>query len=166
MVSFMAFSGATPSSWGTRPRYRPVTPSCRTTYVKFFHSSRREIILQEANPMSGVFQNIDPPPPHCPASVCTPPPFGAGGGHTRWVERGVGVNILEDARHSSVLYICKYFVIHPIHSSFGRHSFVIDSSFIYHSVIHRSFIVLISYIHRHLLFINRYFTLVHLSSHS
>jgi hypothetical protein len=27
-----------------------------------------------------------------------------------WVERGVGVNILEDARHSSVLYICKYFV--------------------------------------------------------
>jgi hypothetical protein len=28
------------------------------------------------------------------------------------VERGVGVNILEDARHCSVLYICKYFVIH------------------------------------------------------
>ncbi len=40
--------------------------------------------------------------------VCTPPAFGAGGGHTRWVERGWGVNILEDARHS-VLYICKYF---------------------------------------------------------
>jgi hypothetical protein len=40
--------------------------------------------------MSGVFQNI-----------------GAGGGHTRWVERGVWkVTILEDARHSSVLYIC------------------------------------------------------------
>jgi hypothetical protein len=31
MVSFMAFSGATPNSWGTRPRYRPVTPSCLTT---------------------------------------------------------------------------------------------------------------------------------------
>jgi hypothetical protein len=30
------------------------------------------------------------------------------------VERGwggVGVNILEDARHSSVFYICKYFVV-------------------------------------------------------
>jgi hypothetical protein len=27
------------------------------------------------------------------------------------VERGRGVNILEDARHSSVLYIYKYFVI-------------------------------------------------------
>jgi hypothetical protein len=37
--------------------------------------------------MSGVFQNIDPPPPHSPPSVyeCVPPPpaFGAGGGHTR-----------------------------------------------------------------------------------
>jgi hypothetical protein len=33
--------------------------------------------------MSGVFQNIDPPPPN-------PPAFGAGRGHTRWVERGVG----------------------------------------------------------------------------
>jgi hypothetical protein len=37
------------------------------------------------------------------------PAFGAGVGHTRWVERGWGIkNILEDARHSSVLYICKY----------------------------------------------------------
>jgi hypothetical protein len=59
--------------------------------------------------MSGVFQNIYPPapPPHRPASVY-PPALGAGGGHTRWVERGF--NILEDARHSSVLYICKYLV--------------------------------------------------------
>jgi hypothetical protein len=38
MVSLMAFSGATPSSWGTRPRYRPVTPSCLTTWVIFIHS--------------------------------------------------------------------------------------------------------------------------------
>jgi hypothetical protein len=45
--------------------------------------------------------------------VCTPPPLWCRrGGHTRWVERGWGVNIyiLEDARHCSVLYICKYFV--------------------------------------------------------
>jgi hypothetical protein len=41
--------------------------------------------------MYGVFQNIVPPRLWC------------GGGHTRWVERGV--NILEDARHCSVLYI-------------------------------------------------------------
>ncbi len=61
--------------------------------------------------MAGVFQNIDPPPPSAPgASV--PPAFGAGGGHTRWLERGVGggVNNLEDVRHSSVLYVCKYFM--------------------------------------------------------
>jgi hypothetical protein len=59
--------------------------------------------------MAGVFQNIDPPPPSPPGECVPPPPaFGAGGGHTRWVERGV--NILEDARHSSVLYVCKYFV--------------------------------------------------------
>jgi hypothetical protein len=44
-------------------------------------------------------------------SVVYPPAFSAGGGHTRWVERGMGVNILEDARHSSVLCICKYFVL-------------------------------------------------------
>ncbi len=28
-----------------------------------------EGLLQDANPMAGVFQNIDPPPPHRPASV-------------------------------------------------------------------------------------------------
>ncbi len=39
--------------------------------------------------MSGVFPNIDPPAPHCPASVY-PPAIGAGGGHTRWAERGWG----------------------------------------------------------------------------
>jgi hypothetical protein len=59
--------------------------------------------------MSGVFQTIDPPPHHRPASVYLPA-FGAGVGHTRWVERGWGVNSLEDARHCSVLCICKYFV--------------------------------------------------------
>jgi hypothetical protein len=49
-------------------------------------------------------------PTPSPPGECVPPAFGAGGGHTRWVERGWGVNILEDARHCSVLYICKYFV--------------------------------------------------------
>ncbi len=47
--------------------------------------------------------------PHRPASVY-PPALGAGGGHTRWVEKGWGFNILEDARHCSVLYIRNYFV--------------------------------------------------------
>jgi hypothetical protein len=42
--------------------------------------------------MFGVFKKIDTPPhlPHRPASVYPPPPFSAGGGHTRWVEKGVG----------------------------------------------------------------------------
>jgi hypothetical protein len=60
--------------------------------------------------MSGVFQILDPHPLTA-RRVCIPAPFGAGGGHTRWVERGWGVNSSEDARHSSVLYICKYFVL-------------------------------------------------------
>jgi hypothetical protein len=54
--------------------------------------------------MAGVFQNIDPLPPS--------PPGGAGGGHTRCGEGGWGVNILEDERHSSVLYVCNYFVLY------------------------------------------------------
>ena len=48
--------------------------------------------------------------PHLPQR----PAFGAGGGHTRWVERGWGVNILEDAKQCSVLYISKYFVVQAI----------------------------------------------------
>jgi hypothetical protein len=61
--------------------------------------------------MSGVFQNINPRPVPSPPGECVPPAFGRGGGHTRWVERGWGINILEDARHCSVLYTRKYFVI-------------------------------------------------------
>jgi hypothetical protein len=37
--------------------------------------------------MSGVFRNIDPPTSR---RVCNPPPLVRGGGHTCWVERGVG----------------------------------------------------------------------------
>jgi hypothetical protein len=37
-------------------------------------SSVKRRLPVEANPMSGVFQNIDPPPPHSPASVSPPPP--------------------------------------------------------------------------------------------
>jgi hypothetical protein len=58
--------------------------------------------------MSGVFQNIDSP---SPPGECVCVPFGTGGGHTRWVERRWGVNMLKDARHCIVLYIRKYFVL-------------------------------------------------------
>jgi hypothetical protein len=55
--------------------------------------------------MSRVFQNIDPPPPS-PPGKCVPPAFvggGGGGGHTPRAERGMGINILEDARHRIAL---------------------------------------------------------------
>ncbi len=56
--------------------------------------------------MSGDFQNIDPPPL---ASVyafwCWGRTHSLGGGGGGW-----GLNILEDASHSYVLYIFKYFV--------------------------------------------------------
>ncbi len=59
--------------------------------------------------MSGVFQNIDPPPPHRPASVYPPPLVRGEDTHAEW-RGGWGVNILEYARHCSVLYIRKSFV--------------------------------------------------------
>ncbi len=58
--------------------------------------------------MSGVFQNIDPP--HRPASVYPPPLVRGEDTLAGWRGGGGGVNILEDARHYSVLYIRKYFV--------------------------------------------------------
>jgi hypothetical protein len=61
--------------------------------------------------MSGVYRNIDPPPPHRPASVY-PPDFGAGGGHTRWVVRGSKVWKTPDTLYCTC--ICKYFVVERI----------------------------------------------------
>jgi hypothetical protein len=60
--------------------------------------------------MSGFFRNIDPPPPQRPASVYPPPPLVRGRTHSLGGE-GVGGQYSEDARHCSVLYICKYFVV-------------------------------------------------------
>jgi hypothetical protein len=54
--------------------------------------------------MSGVFQNIDPPPPHRPASVY-PPAFGAGEDTLAAI-----VWSLEDANTALYSIICKYFV--------------------------------------------------------
>ncbi len=60
--------------------------------------------------MSGVFQNIDPPTPFTARRVCTPPPLVRGEDKLAGWRGGGGVNSLEDARHCSVLCICKYFV--------------------------------------------------------
>jgi hypothetical protein len=55
--------------------------------------------------MSGVFQNVDPPPPSPPGECVPPPAYGVGEDTLAGWRGGWGVNILEDARHSSVLYI-------------------------------------------------------------
>jgi hypothetical protein len=52
-------------------------------------------------------------PTPSPTGECVHLAFGAGEGHTCWVKRGRVVNIMEDARHCSVLYIRKYFVDDP-----------------------------------------------------
>jgi hypothetical protein len=64
--------------------------------------------------MADVFQTTNPPPSSPPGKCVLVYPLPLMRvAHTRWVERGVGggVNILEDVRHSSVLYVCKYFVL-------------------------------------------------------
>ncbi len=48
--------------------------SCFPNQIYFYCLLRGEIILWEANPMSGIFQNINPPPPLRPSSVYPPPP--------------------------------------------------------------------------------------------
>jgi hypothetical protein len=58
--------------------------------------------------MSGVFQNIDPPP----RLWCGGRTHSLGG-------KGVGGQYFgrRHARHCSVLYICKYFVVAPVYDS-------------------------------------------------
>jgi hypothetical protein len=64
--------------------------------------------------MSGVFQKIFTPPPLTAGRVCTPPPprlWYGGMTHSLGGEVSGRSNFLEDAKHSSVLCICKYFVV-------------------------------------------------------
>jgi hypothetical protein len=78
----------------------------RVQHVGFWNSNRWEIGVKaqstyctyvEYRAVSGVFQNIDPPPPLPLASVSYPR---TKGGYTLAGRvRGWGVNILEDARH-------------------------------------------------------------------
>ncbi len=60
--------------------------------------------------MSGVFQNIDPPPPPSLPGECVTPRLWCGGRtHSLGGEGGGGeVNILEDARHSYTALYSSY----------------------------------------------------------
>jgi hypothetical protein len=93
--------------------------------------------------MSGVFRKLTPlPSPLTDRRVRVPPAFGAGGGHNRWMERGWGVNSSEDARHCSVLYICKYFLLQRyswnevfLHSNkYNTEQFECQSRLVWHRV--------------------------------
>jgi hypothetical protein len=69
--------------------------------------------------MPCVFQNSDPPPPIA-RRVYTPRLWYGGRTHLLGGV-GVGGQYFEDARHSSVLYVCKYFVLETIEA---RQSFI------------------------------------------
>ncbi len=78
-------------------QFRPPTTGLTSLYL---HPQSTVLTYVEYRAASGVFQNIDPPPPS-PPSECVLPPHQRRGVHTRravggW---GGGVNILEDARH-------------------------------------------------------------------
>jgi hypothetical protein len=62
-------------------------PPCKDASIDRHHIVERS--LQEANPISLVFQNIDPPSPSLQGE-CVPPAFVVGGGQTRRAERGMG----------------------------------------------------------------------------
>ncbi len=76
---------------------------------------------------------LTPPPPSLPGEYVTPAIL-MRGGHPRWVEGG-GCQYLEDARHSSVLYICKYFVTQTIEGTRTRSLCILSRTF---KVMHRS----------------------------
>jgi hypothetical protein len=64
----------------------------------YVHCTDHKVLTYvEYRAVSGVFQNIDSPPPS-PPSECVLPPHQRRGVHTRRAVRGWGVNILEDAR--------------------------------------------------------------------
>jgi hypothetical protein len=73
--------------------------------------------------MSGVFRNIDHQAPHRPASVYPPPPLVRGEDTLAGWRGGGVVNSSEDARHCSVLYICKYSVVSNLYSQIYRFKF-------------------------------------------
>jgi hypothetical protein len=70
--------------------------------------------------VSGVFQNIGPPPPLLLANVC-PPPHQRGGVHTRRAVRGWGFIILEDARHWIGLLQYNLSTLSPQHPMSSQH---------------------------------------------
>ncbi len=77
---------------------------------------RREIIVRRQSYGWRLPKYWPPPhPPHHPASI--PRLWCAGRTDSLGGEGGWGFNILEDAKHSSVLYVCKSFLVYLISDS-------------------------------------------------
>ncbi len=97
------------SDWGDKIgygiglSYRPASLHSRLAGRYYNPMPVDGLYCKEANPMSGVFQNIDPHPLTA-RRVCTPPAFGGGVDTIDGCRGGGGVNSLENARHCSVLY--------------------------------------------------------------
>ena len=100
----------------------PPIPPCSTEKYLLPHPERLDLYkirpLDRRRPILWLASSKIIDPPHRPASVVTPRlwcncvPFVVGGGHTRWVERGVGGQYF--GRRQSLLYVFKYFVAHPL----------------------------------------------------
>ncbi len=79
------------------PPHRPSQLRCFLFDLPKYIKIHKVLTCEEYRAVSGVFQNIDPHPLST-QRVCPPAAQKAGGTHSPGIE-GVGVNILEDARH-------------------------------------------------------------------
>ncbi len=96
--------------WWKDPKKYLWTPTVLWRLIRRIHQAVEELYSKRPSNvwrLSKYWPHTPSPPGEC---VPPPPAFGAGGGHTRWVERGWVINSSEDARHCSVLYICNYFL--------------------------------------------------------
>jgi hypothetical protein len=105
------------SSWSSTGRRSWTRPTCTSysmkasLYCRLCSRLRAVERLNCKRPIQCLASSeILTPHPLTARRVCTPFLWWGERGHTRWVERGWGVNSWEDARHCSVLYKCNYFV--------------------------------------------------------
>ena len=98
-------------AWKDNPKLFHGPAFCSKCSTFLVTLSRREIIVYCKRPIQCLASSkILTPHPLTARRVCIPLPLVRGKDKLAGWRGGWGINILEDARHSSVLYICKYFV--------------------------------------------------------
>jgi hypothetical protein len=110
------------------PRPTCPTPWCRTTTLgrspdpvpASVRLSCREIIVRGQS-YGWRLPKYWTPIPRTARRVCTLRRWCGGRTHSLGGEGGGGVNILEDVRHSSVVYVCKYCVFYPFQQFSVQH---------------------------------------------